>query len=162
MDIRFSDGTILSIPPGIVRSVSGYLDDTGFSRESGGILLGMRDEAKPSFVLVSTTFPGMLDRRRPFHFVRSKVAANRAIRRAWSQSGGKVNYIGEWHTHNEPAPTPSSTDGKLVRAVIRDGSCPFDRVFMLIIGNDGEAFLNMASTEAGGSLEMGVTIPWQT
>lgn len=161
MVVRFSDGTTLRIPSAIAKAISNRLARDGFSFESGGVLLGTRHARLPKYEVVDLTFPGKLDKRGRFHFLRSKRAANKAIKRSWSQSGGKVNYIGEWHTHDEPLPRPSRADRKLMRQIVKDRSCRFDKAFMLIIGNGDTFFAGMASSDSEGSFEDEVMVQWR-
>ncbi|MBQ9004719.1 MAG: Mov34/MPN/PAD-1 family protein [Eggerthellaceae bacterium] len=134
MVVRFSDGTTLRIPSRVARAIDERVSQDGFFLESGGVLLGTRDARFPKYEVVDLTFPGKLDERGRFHFLRSKRHANEVIKRSWSQSGGKANYVGEWHTHDEPLPKPSRADRRLIKQIVKDKSCQFDRAFMLGLG----------------------------
>ena len=72
-----------------------------------------------------------------------------------------MNYVGEWHTHDEPLPRPSQADRKLIEQIVNDRSLRFDKVFMLIVGNGGAAFVGMASPDSGGSFEDEVIVEWR-
>lgn len=161
MIVSFSDGTSLRIPSQIVRAINERLARDGFNLESGGVLLGTRDANLPKYEVADLTFLGKLDRRGHFRFLRSKRSANKAIRRSWAQSGGRVNYVGEWHTHDEPVPRPSATDRRLMKSIVRDQSCRYDRVFMLIVGNDGMAFVGMTHSDSEGKFEDEVIVKWR-
>lgn len=79
-------------------------------REAGGMLLG-RFFADSSDILVDeATRPSQKDRQRRFAFWRGKRAAQKIVDSAWGASCGTRNYLGEWHTHPEPYPTPSEQD----------------------------------------------------
>jgi integrative and conjugative element protein (TIGR02256 family) len=77
--------------------------------EAGGVLLG-RILGGGDLVVDEACAPSPADRRSRFGFTRAREPAQRAIDSAWNASAGHHNYLGEWHTHPEPDPTPSSHD----------------------------------------------------
>lgn len=145
MDVSFKDGSNLIFPEQPLAKLRNVLATNGCDFESGGILLGSRESRTSRFIVKEMTFPSHLETRRRFLFVRSKHEANQAIKRAWTVSGGTVNYLGEWHTHNEKIPNPSCIDRSLINEVIADGVVPLGRIFMLIAGNSDELFVGMAA-----------------
>lgn len=145
MEVPFRDGSILVLPNRLLSKLRAALAMSGYDFESGGILLGSKEAQSPRFIVKELTLPSSLDTRKRFAFVRSKNSANRAIERAWRASGGTVNYLGEWHTHNEKSPCPSSADQNLIGDLVVDGSIPFGRIFMLIAGNSDEIFVGMTT-----------------
>jgi len=80
----------------------------GVRPESGGILLGTVHER--GLLVTTATSPTKLDRQLRFLFERSPFGHRAVARRKWRQSGGLIRYIGEWHTHPQRIPTPSSID----------------------------------------------------
>jgi integrative and conjugative element protein (TIGR02256 family) len=50
------------------------------------------------------------DRRTSFGFVRQDKGHQEVATMEWQESGGSVNFVGEWHTHPERHPTPSWID----------------------------------------------------
>lgn len=145
MDVPFRDGSVLVLPKQLLNKLRAVLAISGYDFESGGILLGSKEARSSRFVVKEITFPSSLDTRKRFAFIRSKNGANQAIERAWRASGGTVNYLGEWHTHNEKSPCPSSADQNLIGDLVIDGSTPFGRIFMLIAGNSDEIFVGMTT-----------------
>ena len=87
--------------------------------------------------------------------------ANKLINSAWRKSKGTVNYLGEWHTHNESKPVPSKTDKSLMLQVVEDSSCPFTRAFMLIIGNAGEVYVGVTNPQNREGIYNERLIKWQ-
>ena len=150
MEVEFRDGTTLCLREQIIREANKRIESLGFLRESGGILLGRQFLQEEAYELDKMTYPGKRDIRRRFWFIRSKESANSIIRKTWLDSGGEQNYIGEWHTHNEAVPRPSSEDRRLLKSVVLDASCPLDRVFMIIVGNAGKVFIGMAYADGSG------------
>lgn len=137
MEISFSDGTILELSKSASTLIQRQIKDLDLALESGGVLLGSQVIGESRYVITELTLPTPKDRRGRFFFIRSRLAANKVIKTAWKESLGTVNYLGEWHTHDEPIPTPSETDLRLLRNVIRDESCKYDKQFMLIFAQRG-------------------------
>lgn len=78
------------------------------NNEAGGILLGYR--AGTNIHVISATGPLSGDRRSRISFDRLDPGHQMAAREAWAASDGRIDYIGDWHTHPQNAPTPSSKD----------------------------------------------------
>ena len=76
--------------------------------EAGGILLGYR--AGGHIHVISATGPLPNDRRARLSFDRLDTGHQHAARNAWTRSGGTVDYVGDWHTHPQSVPVPSSKD----------------------------------------------------
>jgi integrative and conjugative element protein (TIGR02256 family) len=87
---------------------SRYIQDGLDSKEAGGILLGhVRGE---HLEIIEATEPSIWDRRFRFLFERMPHFHQRRAMKRWEDSNGLVRYIGEWHTHPQNHPTPSSID----------------------------------------------------
>ena len=78
------------------------------SNEAGGILLGYRAGANIHIISATGPLPG--DRRSRISFDRLDPGHQIAASEAWATSGGRIDYIGDWHTHPQRVPTPSSKD----------------------------------------------------
>lgn len=140
MLFEFDSGVKLTINNNLLCELLKDLRKLGFGLESGGILLGGYDFQRGEYHVTSFTRPGLRDSRGRTYFVRDKTSANRAIRIAWERSGGTVNYLGEWHTHDEVEPMPSEVDKSLMEQIVKDGDCIFSHCFMTIIGSGGGIF----------------------
>lgn len=160
MIASFSNGVTFRIGPIVVREMAEKVKRLGVERESGGVLIGTQSADGLVYEVTEVTYPTTFDIRRPFEFVRSCNGANRAIDGAWRSSSGTRNYLGEWHTHNERPPRPSRVDRKLISGVVKDNTPPFDCVFMLIVGNDNEAFVGMADKNGSGEFKEEAVAQW--
>lgn len=80
------------------------------SAEAGGIMLGRLIDGSPDVVVDEVVGPLPEDRRSRFTFFRPKKQAQQIVDQAWSSSYGTKIYMGEWHTHPEDVPNPSSQD----------------------------------------------------
>lgn len=102
--------------------------------EAGGVLLGRRLDGG-HVIIDDVTEPQAGDRAGRFTFHRS--ADHQAlIDEAHLASGGTCGYLGEWHTHAEPDPTPSDVDLddwlRRVREDVFDG----DELLFVIVGQE--------------------------
>ena len=158
--VEFDDGAILTISETVVNEISKHMAKKGFRLESGGILLGCQVDGELLFDLTAASMPSKFDVSRRYSFLRKMRPANKLIAATWDKTGGVVNYIGEWHTHDESLPIPSATDRKLMRQVVEDGSCLLDRAFMVIVGNAGQAFVGAVNPHDGNGIYSERHIKW--
>jgi len=88
-----------------------YVQDEPCSNEAGGILLGSI-VGKTIYVLKASV-PNIFDKATRTSFIRDKNVAQIIVDYEFENSGGKMFYLGEWHTHPEDYPTPSGQDRKM-------------------------------------------------
>jgi integrative and conjugative element protein (TIGR02256 family) len=69
-------------------------------------------------------------------FHRDTTFAQTEIDRAASELGDKGVYIGEWHSHLEPAPEPSPTDVRSLTGIAAASNYLTNNPIMLIVGYD--------------------------
>lgn len=98
------------IGPATMHNIRRYIQDSPRKLEAGGVLLGRHIADSDDIVVDDLTVPMRGDRRGRYYFVRGQEAHQKIIDRVWRDSGGTCTYLGEWHTHPEPVPTPSSVD----------------------------------------------------
>jgi integrative and conjugative element protein (TIGR02256 family) len=101
--------------------------------EAGGVLLGRHLLDSCDVVVDEVTTPQSSDRRDRFSFFRSSKHELEAHKR-WVEEKNTMAYLGLWHTHPEPDPSPSSVDRRdWIQAVSRD-TFEGPRLFFPIIG----------------------------
>lgn len=76
--------------------------------EAGGILLGYRRGSHLHVTEASS--PVAPDHASRTRFFRSAAPHQQAALMRWRESGGTMDYLGEWHTHPEHSPSPSTID----------------------------------------------------
>ncbi|RUP33704.1 MAG: hypothetical protein EKK45_04255 [Curvibacter sp.] len=103
--------------------------------EAGGILLGRHLLDSHDVVVDEVTTPQSTDRRSRFAFFRSRQHEALAQER-WRQQAATSAYLGLWHTHPEPDPTPSSVDHKDWQKAVAGDVFEGDRLFFPIVGTD--------------------------
>lgn len=114
----------------VIRSYEQHAPE---ATEAGGLLLGRYIRDGWDIVVDRVTVPMPGDRRTRFGFFRAADAHNRVLHEAWESSGGTCCWLGDWHTHAEPDPTPSQVDldnWRAMRADAHHGSA----VFAVIVG----------------------------
>lgn len=81
---------------------------TGSLPEAGGILLGTVHEN--GVLITKATKPSRADCRMQYFFQRNETGHKLIARRNYDASNGTVRYLGEWHTHPQDVPSPSTLD----------------------------------------------------
>jgi len=123
-------GRIVLLQAAVLPLLDMYRQINRNSLEAGGILLGYRRD--PHFEVVRVTEPGPTDIRSRTFFDRRDESHQRQAIETWRTSGCFIDYVGEWHTHPEPLPTPSSVDIAQWRSL--ESRTILDPMLELIIG----------------------------
>lgn len=101
--------------------------------EAGGVLLGRIGVGGDIRVDVATE-PSKMDGRSRFWFRRARRPTQELIDSAWKESEGYRNYLGEWHTHPEGVPKPSSVDIDGWSKLAKRAEYEQDALIFLILG----------------------------
>ena len=88
-----------------------YIQDELHKNESGGLLLGAI--VGNTIYVSKASIPSKFDKATRTSFHRDKDIAQIIVDYEFENSGGKMFYVGEWHTHPEDYPTPSGQDRKM-------------------------------------------------
>lgn len=133
-----AEGRLL-IEPGPLAVINQYRQDHQSKPEAGGILLGYRREGHLHITMATAPQPS--DRRMRFWFSRSTKHHQQEALRQWTASNAEVDYLGEWHSHPESSPSPSSLDTAEWRKIACGRTNPM--VFM-ILGWSGELWVGLS------------------
>lgn len=118
---------------GAVQQMLEFRQRSWWQAEAGGVLLGRYLLDTDDVVVDEVTTPQKSDRRSRFSFFRSKkhgvIAQNR-----WSEEVSTLAYLGLWHTHPEPDPTPSGVDRQDWTQALSSDTFHGDRLFFPIVG----------------------------
>lgn len=76
--------------------------------EAAGLLLGTVHGN--NIALAEATVPTVWDKRLRYFFERMPFGHRSIAAARWRASGGTMRYLGEWHTHPQDFPSPSSLD----------------------------------------------------
>ena len=78
--------------------------------ESFGVLMGTTSAERREIWIERVTTPKAHDQRSRFSFALRDPGHQQTVCEMFAGSGGRSIYLGTWHTHPEPVPTPSTTD----------------------------------------------------
>ena len=102
--------------------------------ESFGVLMGTTSVDRREIWIESVTTPMARDRRTRFSFALRDPGHQRAVCGKFACSGGRAIYLGTWHTHPEPVPTPSGIDRDDWAACLRAN--PGRTLGFVLVGTD--------------------------
>ena len=88
----------------------GHRQTVATATESFGVLMGTTSVDRRDIWIEAVTTPMPQDRRSRFSFALRDPGHQRTVCRRFASSDGRVIYLGTWHTHPEPMPTPSTID----------------------------------------------------
>lgn len=126
------EGQYLEFSPEVLETFARHRQSPG-QVEAGGILLG-RVYSNSHVLIEEATNPNRLDHAGLVFFDRSRKAAQEIVNRAWQESDGERNYLGEWHTHSVPHPAPSPRDRQMIRNAYRDSINRVGNLFLVVVG----------------------------
>ena len=92
-----------------------YQQIESFSAEAGGQLFARFSDAE--IRVERATGPRISDRRSRFGYVPDRRREQEEID---ALHGRGLHFIGDWHTHPEPNPRPSTSDIHSIRQAVRD------------------------------------------
>jgi len=117
----------------VLARLLAHTQEDSTAPEAGGILMGRRILDSGDVVVDMVTEPFPTDQRGRFKFVRFPEGHQQALDQEWSESGGAVSYLGEWHTHPAPTSVPSAKDCRNWRQLEHSS---LQRLIFLILGTD--------------------------
>ena len=127
-------GCRLVVSEAALDRLLGYRQVDEEAREAGGVLLGRWVRDTTDYVVDRIGEPGSSDVRKRTFFRRARQPALRLIEEAWRGSAGSTLYLGEWHTHPEPNPTPSCLDQRGWSRIARKAKFVPPHLFFVIVG----------------------------
>ena len=101
--------------------------------ETGGILLGYilpHDVIK----VKKCSEPCIYGIASSYTFERDAEKANQIIKQEIVESEGKMVYLGEWHTHPTSNPSPSPTDKKSIKDILKNNHLASNIIIFIIVG----------------------------
>lgn len=134
----FNHTAYLLVEQHVWSVIQSHRQQTACAPEAGGILLGLRRGEHIHVTLV--TEPGTEDRRTRTAFHRARDSHQAHALQLWEESEGVTDYLGEWHTHPEEHPTPSTIDRAEWRKLLSSYRCP---LMFLIAGTQTEMWIGV-------------------
>jgi integrative and conjugative element protein (TIGR02256 family) len=124
---RDKSGQLVVIEPIVVDKLLSYRQMSPLAVEAGGVLIGERRGGH--IVICDISEPGPGDHQTRYCVNRKGPHHQQKVMTAFKSSNGHFQYIGEWHTHPEDIPSPSSIDVNSWRGSIQT---PHSMVVMII------------------------------
>ena len=131
-----ADGQRLKICGAVGEKFASFRQTGSRSTEAGGVLIGRWIVGQGDVVVDEATGPMTGDKRSRFGFFRSHREHQKAIDHAYEGSRGTVGYLGEWHTHPERSPLPSSVDTDDWLRRLRQDVVDIKFVYFVIVGTN--------------------------
>jgi integrative and conjugative element protein (TIGR02256 family) len=119
--------------------------------ETGGVIAGTGKLGTYDVAVTHATGPGPRARRTKYSFARDVSYCQAQIDQFARESGGLVDYLGEWHKHHEEEPCPSPRDIGTLSNIARDKNYHVTLPLLFIIGesNDRESLRVFAVDRLG-------------
>ena len=134
MIVKTSNNGLFKIDIEPMSRMLSYQQDHGKKTEAGGVMLGRFILNSKNIIVDRVTVPMIGDKRTRTTFIRNEKAHQRIITSAWEKSEGTCNYLGEWHTHPERYPTPSSQDFKNWKEILTTRIFSSLYLYFIIVG----------------------------
>ena len=107
---KAKDDSLVVILPEVVDTLLSYRQLMVSTPESAGVVIGER--RGKHCIIRTVSLPSTEDVRTRFSVNRIGVAHQDKVNSAFQESNGLWQYLGEWHTHPEEVPSPSTIDYK--------------------------------------------------
>lgn len=133
------DGSVLKIGAEALGVMLSFRQLAPADKEAGGILLGRHIIDSRDVVVDEVSVPMKGDKRSRCGFERSNKPHQKVIDERWRTSGGTCQYLGEWHTHPEPVPHPSSVDVGDWKRRLKHDTVDSEISFFVVVGTKGLA-----------------------
>lgn len=121
---------VLELAPEVLAHFEANKQRRCFSREAGGQLFATFN--KPSAIkIVKATGPRLTDQRSVFGYEPDRAAEKIEI---WENYAQGFHFVGDWHTHRQKVPMPSSTDNSSMSDMVQQSSHDLPGFIMVIVG----------------------------
>jgi integrative and conjugative element protein (TIGR02256 family) len=103
-----------------------------YPNEFGGFLIGNYTENQTHLTITDTILPNKY-KGTPYLFERDTIGIDEQLKEFYDEEPKKY-YLGEWHTHPNNPPIPSSIDIKAINTIASHPEVSIKNPIMLIIG----------------------------
>lgn len=109
-----------------------------YPHECGGIFVGSIDENNTA-IIKNMMMPRKF-KSSPVFFLRVADFINKWLLRIFRQSEGRILYLGEWHSHPNGQPIPSTTDFNSMEKISLNENVRIRTPILLIVGYNSIRF----------------------
>jgi integrative and conjugative element protein (TIGR02256 family) len=126
-----ASGQRLIFSSAVLDHLAKYRQLRCWQRESGGQLFARL--ALPDIIVEEATGPRRSDWRTRTTYLPNRRAEQREIANSHAQG---LHFVGDWHTHPEPIPVPSSQDTESMRDLVSRSKHALNGFVLTIVGNE--------------------------
>lgn len=123
-------GQSLTISSNVLKFFRKHIQVRSNTPESGGILLAKF--SLPQIKIVSATEPGPHDKRQRCLFISDLRQRKNVVSKSFRKG---LHFVGEWHTHPQNTPAPSTIDMQSMSDLFIKSSHELNFFVMIIVGN---------------------------
>ncbi len=129
LDYR-ANGLDIHVATSVLSTFDARRQTRFYHREAGGQLFG--HAGRSSWVVARATGPDRADRRCRFGFRPDRAREQREIHEFHALG---FDYLGDWHTHPEGTPEPSSRDSTSIGEIARQSTHHLSGFLLCIVGH---------------------------
>ena len=108
-----------------------------YPNEFGGVFIGYK--SNNSYIITNILIPDQYENGKTI-FVRHPGTLNQRLNEIYKMTGGKIGYIGEWHSHPDGPTTPSITDLNAMKEIAKDKKINIVKPLLMIAGVEKQSF----------------------
>jgi integrative and conjugative element protein (TIGR02256 family) len=143
-------GQRLVVDASVLRHFVKYQQRDEDSLEAGGQLFARFSEE--SVTICKVTGARLMDRRSLYSYIPDRREEQREINELHQRG---LHFIGDWHTHPEPFPTPSPSDIRTIKEAVAKSRHHLHGFIMIVVGNgDFPAGLHVSLNTAVSHLRL--------
>jgi integrative and conjugative element protein (TIGR02256 family) len=117
----------------VLKKMDSYKQIRFFSKESGGQLFASFED--DTIRVVDATGPRKFDKRSKFGFFPHRQTEQIEIHNKYIKE--HIHFVGDWHTHPEKIPTPSTCDQESVVKIMEESRHDLQGILLVIVGTVG-------------------------
>lgn len=100
-----------------------------YPNEFGGVFIGYK--SNENFIITNILIPDEYKNGKTI-FVREPGTLNERLSEIYNRTNGKIQYLGEWHSHPDGPTNPSSTDINAMKEIANDKNINIDKPILMI------------------------------
>jgi integrative and conjugative element protein (TIGR02256 family) len=124
---------VVELDDEVLKTLNRHRQVESFSHEAGGQLFARFDVDRMR--ILRATEPTLKSRRGRTYFWPSRRDEQREIESLYAEG---LHYVGDWHSHPEPYPEPSSDDIEKIEGIYAKSKHDLNCIVMLIVGTSDE------------------------
>lgn len=132
------DGLRIRLPSKIFNEILNKISEN-YPNECGGIFVGKVDIENQCALIERMKMPNLISST-PVFFKRLASFLNDWLNDVFISSSGDLYYLGEWHSHPNGFPSPSSTDLKTLQKIAKNNNVRIETPLLLIVSYNSKVY----------------------